>query len=210
MSTHYLIDAHTSPISGSDINEARYNVTQSPLMGNFVVRLSDSMTLPQEPSSLTSLLSAKYQAVLAYYATYLHIAFEDFTDTPSVDMTNSTNVISGDRGTTRVNGGTVAGVLRTTTTALGLTPDQVIVTWEAFRVVSTDVKTDRLTRIYDELPSIDLTAEISMNNGATWTTVTDGAPTNIAVPDQGTNLVLRFTNAALSENIHLGSWAVLY
>ncbi len=208
MSSHYLIDAHTIPITSGDINEVRYNVTESPLMGTHVIRVSESMPLSAEPSNLSSLLQSKYNAMLAFYATFSNIVFEDFTDTPGVDLANSTNVHAGIRSTTKVGGTT--GVLRTNASVLGAPTGLVVVLWEAYKVITTNPKTGRLTRLYQEMDADSFDVEISFNNGATWTAVTDRAIQNIAAPDQGTDLVLRFTNTSAVNSYWLGSWAVLF
>lgn len=207
MSSHYLIDAHTIPVLSGDINEARYNVTESPIVGSYVVRVSDDMPLDQEQSNLTNLLSEKYDAMLTFYATFSNIVYEDFTDTPSVNVGSSVGVHSGLRATTKVGAST--GVLRTNASVLGAPPGLVVVLWEAFRVVTTNPKTGRCTRSYQEMASTSFTVAVSFNNGSTWTAANDGGLLSIAAPDQGTNLVLRFTNAT-AEPVWLGSWAVLF
>lgn len=213
MSTLYIFDAHTNPISGSDLNEVRYNVSSAPMTGHFVVRVPADMPLAAEQQTLSNLLTAKYAAVLTYFSTFANVVYEDFTTTPGVDVANSPGSSVGVRCTTKLGrrvGGS-GGVLRTSTTVIGGAPSVVSVTWEAFRVVNTNPVDGRLTQQFEELPSSDLTVEASFNNGATWTAVADRAIQNIAVPDQGTNLVLRFTNASSpTAPVWLGSWAVLF
>ncbi len=213
MSTLYIFDAHTNPISGSDLNEVRYNANSAPLTGHFVVRAPTDMPLAAEQQNLANLLTEKYAAVLAYFSTFANIVYEDFTTTPGVDTANSPGSSVGVRCTTklgrRVSG--VGGVLQTNMTVLGGAPSVVSVTWEAFQVGTTNPVNGRLTQQFQELASSNLTVEVSFNNGATWTAVTDRAIQNIAVPDQGTDLVLRFTNASSPMSpVWLGSWAVLF
>lgn len=207
MSTHYLIDAHTSPVLSADINEARYNVQASPAIGEFIIRVAADMPLDAEQSNVTNLLAAKYQAMQAYYATFSSIATEDFTDTPGVDSAASVNVHVGLRCTTKIGANT--GVLRTNVTALGSTPAVCVVLWECFQIITDNPKTGRLTRTYQEMAANSLTAEVSFNNGANFTTASSGALLNIGGGVQGPNLILRFTNAT-AEPVWIGSWAVLY
>lgn len=208
-STHYLIDAHTIPVSSSDIQEARYNVTSSPVAGTFVIRVPDDKPLQSEPDTLGTLLTQKYQAILAYYATFSTITYEDFTETPGVNTALSPGTHSGDRCTCKVN---PSGVLRTNAQVIVGTPSLCVVTWEAFRQVTTNPKTGRVTRAYEELAADDnFTVEISFNNGATWTAANDGGLLSIAAPDQGSNMILRFTNSSSPGiPVWLGSWAVLF
>lgn len=212
MSTLFIIDGHTNPIANSDINEVRYNTTQAPLTGNFIVRVPNDMALAENPSNLSGLLAAKYAACLTFFSTFANIVFEDFTDTPGIDNPNSPGTFEGIRCTTRVGpriGGS-GGILRTDTAVLGGPPSIVAVTWEVFQVATTNPPTGRLTQQFSEAPSSNFTAEISFNNGGSWTAVTDRSITNIAGGDQGTNMVLRFTNSSAVNAQWLGSWAVLF
>jgi hypothetical protein len=213
MSTLYIFDAHTNPISGSDLNEVRYNAISAPMTGHFIVRVPADMPLAAEQQTLANVLSEKYNATLAYFSTFADIVYEDFTQTPGVDSANSPGTTVGIRCTTKIGRriGGVGGVLQTNMTVLGGAPSVISVTWEAFRVVNTNPVDGRLTQEFQEASPGDLTVEASFNNGATWTSVTDRAIQNIAGPDQGTDLVLRFTNATgPSVPVWLGSWAVLF
>lgn len=206
MSTHYLIEGHTSPVTSSDIQSVHYNTDHSALTGGFVIRVSEDMPLDAEPSSFSALLSGKYASMLTFYSVFANVAFEDFTDTPNIDFTNSTGVHSGVRGCTKLN---PTGVLRTTMAALGSTPAQCVVLWESFEIVNTNPANGRLTREYRDQLASDFTVEVSFNNGSTWTTATDQALLTIAGPDQGNQLILRVTNTS-GLTRYLGSWAVLY
>lgn len=212
MSTLYIFDAHTNPISGSDLNEVRYNATSAPMTGHFIVRVPTDMPLEQEQQTLANLLSEKYAAVLAFFSTFADIVYEDFTDTPGVDATNSPGSNVGIRCTTKIGPriGGQGGVLQTNMQVLGGAPSVISVTWEVFDVVNTNPVDGRLTQQFNEAASSALTVEVSFNNGATWTSVTDRAIQNIAGPDQGTDLVLRFTNSSAVNSYWLGSWAVLF
>lgn len=212
MSTLYIFDAHTNPIAGSDLNEVRYNADTAPMTGHFIVRVPTDMPLAQEQQTLANLLSEKYEAVLAYFSTFADILYEDFTDTPSINSGGSPGSQVGIRCTTKVGpriGGS-GGILRTNMAALLGAPSVISVTWEVFQVTTTNPVDGRLTQTYEEVPASAFTVEISFNNGATWTAVTDRAIQNIAVPDQGTSMVIRFTNSSAVESYWLGSWAVLF
>ncbi len=206
MSTHYLLDQNTNPITSSEINEARYNVTSTQMGGSFLVRISDNIPLSSEPDSFTALINGKYAAILAFYAGFTTILYDDMLLSPGVNSGASTGVYVGDRGSTKV---LPSGVLTTTMVAAGATPTQCIVTWEAHHISNTDPESGRLTRVLNEDAPSDFTVQVSFDNGAHFNAVTDGGLFNIPAIAQGNQLILAFTNAS-GSNKWLGSWAVIF
>lgn len=206
MSNHYLIDANTNPIASSRINGVRYVTSTSPMVSNFVIRIPTNVVLSSEPNTLTGVTNNKHAALLAYYAGFTNITFDDMTVSPSVNAGLSSGLQVGDRVTTKV---AFNGVLRTNAVALGATPAQCVLTWEAADIVNTNPEAGLLTRLYTEASAASFTAEVSFNNGVSFNTVTDGSFFDIPVPDQGSNMILRFTNVSGLPK-WLTSWALIF
>ena len=210
MTTLYLIDTFGSPVSGSTI----LDVVESPtgttsLTGCFVVRVPEGLPV-QKPTNLGDLLTKKYAAYLAYYASFTKIAYDDLLDTVDVNLVAAgTAGMFGDRGTIRLNAASIF-----TSNMKGLVapnPTQALITWDIHTVSTTDVLTASVTRTYQEVASdaTHLTCEVSFNNGATWLACTDGVALNIPLADRGVSFIIRLTNIFASA-ICLDSWAVLY
>lgn len=211
MPTVYLVDAHTNPVANSEINEMRFNAQTAPLAGVFVVKVDDDMPLRvSPPNTLSLLLGFKNEAVLSYFATFTIAQVEDFTDAPSVDFANSPGTHAGARNSTKINPrvGGLGGRYQSTSTNIGSTPTVASIVWEEFTVSNTNPKTDRFTRSWNEATT-SLTCEVSFNNGGTWVSATNRGILTIAAPDQGSDLIVRFTNNSGSSK-YLGYWAVLY
>lgn len=213
MSTYYLIDATTSPIANSEIN----NVTTTPggtvvLGGNFVVRVPDGVSLgPDNPTDLTDLENKKYAGLLAFYAGYTRIAFDSLLDATGVNAATSTQVVLGERSTIRLLG--YGGNLFESNPVVlsGGAPSQAVVTYETFLFENADPIVGRIQRTYEEVPPASVsTCQVSFNGGATWVTTTDGTLLNIAPADQGTSFIIRIASTVFADSVGLGSWAVIY
>jgi len=218
MSTHYLIDAHTSPINNSPINDIRFSPANdtSPCNGNFVVRVDDSLDIrPEQVTTLPDLLSQKYAEVLAAFPGFSNIIYDDMLDPTGIDTANTNGALRGDRGTismapTQLTG-PPAPSLRTNTVVVGGAPSECVVVWELFSVSRSDAKADRMVRSYVEEDPADLQVAISWDNWASTNLVTSGSMFNIPGTDQGIQMILSFTVASvLPSRRYIGSWAVIY
>lgn len=212
-SIHYLIDGQTNPINASRIRNVSYNVDASDMTGGFVVRVDEALNFdPDGIETLDQLIAAKFTALLESYPGFANSVFDDLLDATGINAVASAGYRIGERGSLRLNPKVAlgsGGILETTTVALGSTPTQAIVTWEAFRVTLANAKTGRATLTYEDRAPSELTVQVSFNNGATYNTVTDGGLYTIAAPDQGSNLRLRIQNGE-EHALGLGSWAVVY
>ena len=213
MSMLYLFDGHTNVLVNSGMTDTLYSHGSPQLInGSFVVSVPSGVRLPGNgpPKTLTDLLTQKYQGLLALYPGYTSIVYDDLTDATGFTIGSQTNVTLGARGHISVLNN---GIALTNMHALGLSPADCIVTWEVFTLSQTDPADltggNRYQRYYTEGLASSLTAEVSFDNGANYTTVTDGALTSIAPGVQGNQLILRFTNSSGSRK-WLGSWAVIY
>lgn len=214
MSTHYLIDLHTTPFANSEINDVRFSKTGETLLGgNFIVRLPDGISIgPVNPTDLTDLLTKKYAGLLAFYAGYTRITYDDLLDAANIDLPACVNASVGDRSTIRIPR-TGTSVLQSLPTPLiGAAPVECVVTYETFDTPWTSPIDGRGTRTYTEtVPGVVSTCDVSFNGGATFLSTTDGGLLNIPPADQGTSFVFRVTSTgAFGANVSLGSWAVLY
>lgn len=205
MSTHYLIDLHASILANSRIiGVVPASATPTPTNGKFVIRVPDGVEVG-DPTTLSNLLTAKFGGLLSYYAGFSNILYDDFVDETGIDLVNSTGIFVGARGAVSLLG--AASTLHTTMTTLFSPPAQALVTYEVYQYLQTDVWSDTFQRWYQEEGASNLGCQVSFNNGATWTTLYDGVVADIALADQGTQMIVKFSGGASRYN--LGSWAVL-
>lgn len=211
MSTLYLVDMFANPVASAKILDVRSG-TSAPCNGNIVVRVPDSISV-QNPTSVADLTTKKHAAMLAYYAGYANLAFDDLTDLLSVDLTAPG--VMGSFGERNIVGIYPGGFFQTDPIALvGPAPTQAIITWETYSVTLTDPATGLVVTTYVEEPSssANFLCSVSFNNGANYYPTTDGALLNIPVLGQGTQFILRLQNStsAPSRPIRVGSWAAVY
>lgn len=212
MSTHYLVDLYGNPMSTASIIDVREPTNlQTITNGTFVIRVPDGAQIQRPtPTNLSALITAKFAGLLAFYAGFTRITFDDLIDPSGIDTSApSTAGTFGQRGSIQLYPG---GVLTSVVTPLtGGAPAQVVITWETFTLTSSDPKTDRFQRTYTEIPSSpsNVTCQVSFNGGVTFTAAMDGAVLNIPVPAQGTNFVIKLTNTSTGR-LGIGSWAVIY
>lgn len=220
MTTHYLIDAHTTPIADSQINDVRFNPpgNTSPVNGNFVIRVSDSLDIqPELVTDLNDLLTLKYTEVLAAYPGFSNIIYDDMLDPTGVDTTNSSGVLLGDRGSISLAPSQLTAppepLLQMNVVTVGGAPGECVVVWELYSISLDNPRNGRLVRSYTEEDPSDLSAYISWDNGSSWNIVTSGSLLNIPLANQGTQMILQFlvgTAFGFGERRYVGSWAVIY
>lgn len=206
MSTLYLVDYFPPPLGPAPIKDACTG-SSVPLAGNYVIRVPDSISV-QHPSDVTDLLLKKYQGMLAYYAGYANIAYDDLLDVLDVDTSVSQGYF-GEKNTVTILPG---GVFQTNAIALvGPNPPEAFVTWETYQISLSDNATARVQPSYEELPSSSayFTCQVSFNGGANFYPVLDGGLVNIPLVARGTSFVLQLTNVSASP-LRVGSWAVIY
>jgi hypothetical protein len=98
MSAHYLVDLYGNPLSTSRVIDVRDTPSDASLMnGTFVVRIPDGVPVDR-PASLSALLTQKYTGLLAFYAGFTRIAFDDLLDVSAVSVAGSSKCLLGDRG----------------------------------------------------------------------------------------------------------------
>jgi hypothetical protein len=206
---HYLVDLHNAILANSALIDVRDPTNfQSLTNGCFVVRVPDGVQVVR-PSSFSNLITQKYTGLLAFYAGFTRITFDDLVNASGIDAANSSGITLGERGSISLFPG---GVLQSN--VIGLTPGAppaVIVTWETFQYTASDAKTDRYQRTYAEVASspLNITCSVSCDGGVTFNSALDGGVTNIPGLGQGTNFIIRLTNAS-ANRLWLGSWAVIY
>lgn len=209
MSTIYLINAHTSVLANSPIEDVVSSITGTvPLNSGFPVRVPYGLDLNDDAiTTLSELLTQKAASLLASYPGYTSIVFDDMLEASSIEFANCSSVQVGDRATTSV---LPNGLLETLLVALGSTPTAAVLTWELFQVSRTDPKTGAQVRTMTEVPSANMSAYASFDGGSTYIEVFDGVPFNIPAPSQGNQLVIQFDNPSSSEKYNFGSWALIY
>ena len=217
MSTHYLIDAFTSPVASApiiDVDAPENN--QTLLNGAFVVRVPANTALidpssgnPSTPTNCGDLLTKKHTGILQFYAGFQNIVYDDLLDSSGINLSGPNAFGSfGGRGTIALNPG---GTLTSNMVTLVSTPAIVVLLWEVFTFSDSDPETGRYTRNYSELPTTSAyaTAQVSTNNGGAYTAATNGAATGIALANQGNQFIVQITNTS-GAKLGIGSWALCY
>lgn len=216
-SVHYLVDLYDTPLNdpnppylSAKINDVISATSgTSEMSGNFVVRVPGDVSM-KNPRNLRELLIQKYSGLLAAYAGFTEIVWDDMLDPGHVDTTHlNFRGRVGDRSSIALNPGRQ---LRTVpiTPIPGVAPSQAVVTWEVFDCLDYNPKDGRLVRTYaGRYADAVSTCEVSFDGGVSFYAVADGGAVNIPPASQGTNLVLQILNTSANP-IHLGSWAVIY
>jgi hypothetical protein len=126
MNVHYLIDTHANPIDGArvvDVMTPADGLTQT--SGSFVVQVPSSVGI-KDPENLSDLLLKKHEGLLAVYAGFPNIVYDDLMNIDDIDFTDSqVKGVFGQRGIVILEPG---ARLKSTVTAIGVTaPTQAIV-----------------------------------------------------------------------------------
>ena len=218
MGTVFLLDAHTTPIGDSEINDTipvEKGDTQI-LNGSFLVNVPFGAPIDGICSNLTDLLTKKFAGILATYPGYTYISYDEGIDDLGWDASSAAHARIGSRCTTSLspNGFFGGGYLTSNIVTLsGVAPSVAILTWEVFEIqglLSENPKDGVLVRRYEEMDASDLDALVSFDGGANWIgSITEGIQFSIPAWQQGTDFMVRFSNAA-SDRRWVGSWAVIY
>lgn len=207
---HYLIDTHANPLGGARILDVTDPVGGQSLMnGGHVIRVPDYVSV-QDPANVSDLITKKYQGLLAYYAGFSGLIYDDLLDSLFVDFAYPNLSGSfGDRGSVWL---APSGEMRSVMIPLmALPPTQAVITWEAFSTPFMDTKDQHAQRYYvEESTGVgNFICQVSFDNGVHWYPTTDGAVLNIPIAGQGTNFILSLQNIS-SSKLWLGGWAMLY
>jgi hypothetical protein len=218
MSTLYLLDLFANDPTPGTIKEIVVPIATVPTLvtGRYVVRIPDDIVVPETITSSTDLLTAKYVGFLTN-GLFTNIVYDDMNDATGIDLVSSNGIATGVRGVNAIypDGSLFTPRMQMNMVALAAAaPSQAMIRYELFKYTATDDLSARYLRGYEEvIPDVDVLCQLSFNNGATWLTAYDNTPLNIPVPDQGTQLIVRFTRTTASTvnpKLYLGSWAVLY
>lgn len=212
MSTHYLISLFDDTIN--DVVNPDPTTGESPITGNYVIRVPDEIVV-KNPTSVANLLSQKYASKLANHGLFSTIHFDDMLDAADLNAGASSGVCLGTKGCNSLFPG---GVMLSTVSNFiwggpGAGPSQAIITWEVFRYTDADPISGAYTRKYREVSTTlaPIQAEVSFNGGANFIVASDNNLITITAPQQGPNLVVRFTHLATDQlRYWIGSWAVLF
>jgi hypothetical protein len=214
MTTHYLVDLYNNTLN--NVVTAGGTPPTTSCTGNYVVRVPDEVAV-RNPTDLADLITKKYQGLLGAHALYNAIIFDDFLDETGIDFLVSTGIITGSNGSIAIYPrvtGSPTPVLQSTTQGLSSIPTQFLLTYELFEYVDVDGAAVPFQRSYQEVVTdVDVSVEVSFDGGASFTSTMDQSFTNIPVPSQGNQLVVRFTRTtsiSTRGRIFLGSWAVLF
>jgi hypothetical protein len=213
MGTVFMLDAHTSPITNSEINDTipiEKGDTQI-LNGSFLVNVPFGVPMDGICSDLNDLLTKKFAGLLAIYPGYTYIDYDEGIDGLGWDATDSIHVRIGSRCTTTIMSG---GYLTSNLVSLsGPAPSAAILTWEVFEIqglLSENPKNGVLVRRYVEKDADDFSVWASFDDGVTWTSgISDGVQFSPYPWGMGTDFRVRFANLS-PDRRWIGSWAVIY
>ena len=214
MSTYYLFDMHSNPITDSRLRGVILDpdgTTAIDRTGSFVVRVPPGVQIDTEPTNLTELLTEKYAGLLASFAGFTRITFDDLLDATNLNAAASSQASFGDRS--NIIAFSNGAIIESDPTALsGGAPTEAIVTWEAFQSVSAGSLGVRQVLQYQEVAADDfLQVDVSFNGGTDFNTVTNSGLLAIPPAEVGTSFVIRFTSQALGlANVQISSWSVIY
>lgn len=208
MSVVYLFDLFANPVTGAPIIDvADPPSLETVINGCFVVRVPASVSI-DNPTSLSSLITQKYQGLLSENAGFSYITYDEFSQDSDLSAYSGSGIF-GQRGTMVLTPG---GTLQSGAIALsGSAPAQILVTWEVFSMSDSDPSSGTFQRTYTELPSTpsNLTCMVSTNGGTNYNATTDSSVLSIPGGQMGTSFKIQLTNAS-SERLYVGSWAVIY
>jgi hypothetical protein len=208
--SHYLVDVHSNPLSGARVLDVTDPPDGRSLMNGGSIIFVPNYVSVQDPTGVADLITKKYQGLLAYYAGFGNIVYDDLLDTLGVDFGNPGLKGSfGDRGAITLPR---TGFFSSLPVALGSPPAQAIITWDSYTTTcDTATTTDRTLRHYKEASSgpSNWTCQVSFDGGLHYYPTTDGAVLNIPVVGRGTSFVLHLTNIS-GDKLGLGSWALIY
>lgn len=217
MSTHYLFDAHTTPVTDARLRDVSYQPGTDASFnytGTFPVQVDDHVQLDNDVATLSEVLTEKYAGLLNTYPGFTRIAFDDLLDAANIDtgvMSSTTGVQLGERYRMRIGPG--VGILQSTAVAL-TPPDPVeaIIVWETFQQdgVSNGSRDLRGSHVFEEKGATGATAEVSFDGGLNFNAVTSGGLLSIPLAQRGISFVIRLTNALAPTLAHPTSWAVIY
>jgi hypothetical protein len=222
MSKHYLLDIFANdPLHGA-IKEVVVPVPGAPttINGRYVVRVPDDIVIPDSVTNPNDLITQKYASMLANSGLFTSIVYDGMLDAAGIDVANSFGISTGVRGACSLYpaGGITypQSTMQMSMVAVGGVPvTQAMLRAELFKFVPIDNVTDRYLRGYSEVAvtGADVDCYLSFNNGATWVSAIDSTLVNVALADQGTQLIVKFVRtswSATNPRLYLGSWAVLY
>jgi hypothetical protein len=206
MSIHYLIDPYT--VSGDIIDVATATNGQTDSTGSTVVRIPDGVAIQSNPVDRATLLTEKYDGLLATYPGFTNIVADPCLDVLTFDTAQSFKVSlsSGLVNHCFLGLGSIA-----TSAAVSLisTPTVCVLVWEEYSFQVSDDKTGRYQHTYVEGSGSDLDCIVSFDNGLNTNPINNGEVLNIPVSDQGSDFILAFGNTS-SNRVYLGSWALIF
>lgn len=208
----YLIDFNNRIVE----KRSAISVGQSiDVTGQYPIQTPVPLDQLNPPSSVGGLLTSKFEKIAASYGFFTNYVYDDMQTSLKIDTGFSFGLTLSPRTGVGIQP-PIAGstILLSTAQPLGITPSQAVLLYEPFFYVDTDPRVGRYQRMFvlpaSNDPEVALTAELSFDNGATYTTFVPGQITNIPLANQGTDLKVRFTRSSGTRRLFIGSWTVLY
>jgi len=203
MSLHYLIDPFTT--NGDIIDVATAITGTTPATGSTLIRVPDGVAIHDNPADLPTLLTKKYDGLLASYAGFPEILADACLDqlTWNLSLCSKFLASGGFVNHCILNGGSCI----TTAVALPFAPTQCVLVWEEYTFTDSDDSNERYLRTYVEASGSNFISSVTFGAGSL--AAINGGVLNIPVPDQGTAFKVAFSNPT-ANRVYLGSWALVY
>ena len=217
--TYYTVNPFSPNKDIVDVSRVEPFANFAPM--GLAIRIPDGVAIRGNPMTLAELLAEKSAGILRGYDGFSGIVLDPCLTTvsnpyPGVNIGASNKYIAGSGDSSLPGLGNTnhqllpSGVLTFQNVTLPGAVDTCVLLWEVYETfVGEDPESGLIRRLYIEQPSSHLPCEVSFNGGASYTVANASVLTNVAPADQGTNLVVRFSNP-VGIPLYLGSWALVY
>jgi len=182
------------------------------LNGHYVIDVPTNVQIDTTVPSfdVTSLITQKFTGLLAGFPEFSDIVFDELEDDSDINAGAAAHFAkTGDfeqilppltgKFTTTVFDLTVV-------TSLGGAPVKFQPHFDFYKLTKTQTSRGNYNVTYTEVSANEITAEISFDNGSSFSPATNDVMNLIGVPD--TDMILRFTNTSADE-VYVGSWSVM-
>jgi hypothetical protein len=181
-----------------------------PVQGLFVVELPDGAQI-DTPTDYTDLKTKKAAAFASLWPDFPSQVYNELDTTTSINAAAANSrLVAGKYEWMLPKApalGGPDGVITTNAVTLGATPVELVVFWTCYAIDRAEGAAGK-DLSYRELAQSSVGVEISVDNGANYTSATHATPVTPAA--SGTQMILRFTNTSTTEDRYLGYYVVMY
>jgi hypothetical protein len=219
VTTYYTINSVSSNKDIVDVTQVDDYEPFAPM--GLAIRVPRGVGIQGKPKTLTELLDAKKNGILAAYDGLSNIVVDSCLNAtgsgngyPGINTTSSTKYVQGSGDASPGIGNTNhqilgGGQIVFLAVAIPSAPATCVLQWEAYTTWVNVTASGLTYRYYTQQPDTHLDGSVSFNGGSTYTAVSSGVMANIDSDSQGSSVVVRIENPT-SFPIYLGSWALVF